>query len=249
MAFGMRKAAVIGAGFGGLALAIRLQSAGVETTIVEARDKPGGRAYVWERDGFTFDAGPTVITDPACLAELWRLSGRDMAEDVELMPVSPFYRLRWPDGTSFDYSNDDAQLTRAIAALNPADVDGYRRFLAYSDAVYEEGYRKLGHVAFLDFGSMVKAAPALMKNQAWRSVYSIVSSFVEDEHLRQALSFHTLLVGGNPMSTSSIYALIHRLEREGGVWFPRGGTHALIRAMAAHFERLGGIFFIDYAFT
>ncbi|WP_419827395.1 phytoene desaturase [Sphingomonas sp.] len=236
----MRRAAVIGAGFGGLALAIRLQSAGVETTIVEARDKPGGRAYVWERDGFTFDAGPTVITDPACLTELWRLSGRDMAEDVELMPVSPFYRLRWPDGTSFDYSNDDAQLTRAIAALNPADVDGYRRFLTYSDAVYEEGYRKLGHVAFLDFGSMIKAAPALLKNQAWRSVYSIVSSFVEDEHLRQALSFHTLLVGGNPMSTSSIYALIHRLEREGGVWFPRGGTHALVRAMAAQFERLGG---------
>ena len=105
-----KRAAVIGAGFGGLALAIRLQSAGIATTVIEARDKPGGRAYVWERDGFTFDAGPTVITDPPCLKELWALSGHDISEDVELMPVMPFYRLNWPDGVNFDYSNDDASL-------------------------------------------------------------------------------------------------------------------------------------------
>ena len=237
----MKTAAVIGAGFGGLALAIRLQSAGIATVLVEARDKPGGRAYVWEREGFTFDAGPSVITDPNCLAELWRLSGRDIAEDVELLPVDPFYRLSWPDGTSFDYSNDDSALTRQIAALNPEEVSGYRRFLDYAGAVYREGYEKLGHVAFLDFGSMIKAAPDLLKNQAWRSVYSMVSSFVKDPHLRQALSFHTLLVGGNPMTTSAIYALIHKLERDGGVWFPKGGTHALVQAMAAQFERLGGV--------
>ncbi|HEY0270449.1 MAG TPA: phytoene desaturase [Sphingomonas sp.] len=236
----MKTAAVIGAGFGGLALAIRLQSAGIATTLVEGRDKPGGRAYQWQRDGFTFDAGPTVITDPDCLAELWRLSGREIGEDVELLPVSPFYRLMWPDGTAFDYSNDDAALTRQIAALRPEDVAGYRRFLDYSAEVYREGYVKLGAHAFLDFASMVKAAPALMKNQAWRSVYSMVSSFVKDEHLREALSFHTLLVGGNPFTTSAIYALIHKLEKDGGVWFPKGGTHALIRAMVAQFERLGG---------
>jgi phytoene desaturase len=237
----MKTAAVIGAGFGGLALAIRLQSAGVATTLVEARDKPGGRAYAWERDGFTFDAGPTVITDPDCLAQLWRLSGREMAEDIELLPVDPFYRLQWPDGSSFDYTNDDASLARQIAALNPEDVAGYRRFLDYSAAVYEEGYRKLGHVAFLDFASMIKAAPELAKNQAWRSVYAMVSSFVKHPHLREAFSFHSLLVGGNPFSTSAIYTLIHKLERDGGVWFPKGGTHALIRAMVAQFERLGGV--------
>ncbi len=236
----MRSAIVVGAGFGGLALAIRLQSAGVHTTLVEGRDKPGGRAYVWERDGFTFDAGPTVVTDPKCLKELWQLSGRDMADDVELMPVTPFYRLNWVDGTNFDYSNDDAALAREIAKLNPDDVAGYRDFLDYSAGVYREGYLKLGHVAFLDFASMVKAAPALMKHQAWRSVYSIVSGFVKSEKLRQALSFHTLLVGGNPFTASSIYALIHKLERDGGVWFARGGTHALIRGMVTHFERLGG---------
>jgi phytoene dehydrogenase-like protein len=127
-----KRACVIGAGFGGLALAIRLQAAGVATTLVEARDKPGGRAYHWQRDGFTFDAGPTVITDPACLRELWALTGHDMARDVELLPVNPFYRLNWPDGTTFDTSNDHAQLRREIARLDPADLAGYDAFLDYS---------------------------------------------------------------------------------------------------------------------
>jgi len=236
----MKKAAVIGAGFGGLALAIRLQSAGVATTLIEARDRPGGRAYVWERDGFTFDAGPTVITDPACLQELWALTGADMERDVRLLPVSPFYRLNWPDGTNFDYSNDEPALRDEIKKLNPDDVAGYARFLDYAAGVYREGYVKLGAAAFLDFASMIRAAPALAKYQAWRSVYSIVASFVKDDRLRQALSFHTLLVGGNPMSTSSIYALIHKLEKAGGVWFAKGGTHALVKGMVAHFERIGG---------
>ena len=236
----MKTAAVIGSGFGGLALAIRLQAAGIATTIVEARDKPGGRAYYWEKDGFTFDAGPTVITAPEALQELWALSGHDMAEDVELVAVNPFYRLNWADGTNFDYTNDDAVLAREIAKLDPADVEGYARFLDYSRGVYEEGYVKLGSKAFLDFGSMVKAAPALAKYQAWRSVYSIVAGFVKNEKLRQALSFHTLLVGGNPMKTSSIYALIHKLERDGGVWFAKGGTNRLVAGMVRQFERLGG---------
>ena len=236
----MTKAVIIGAGFGGLALAMRLQAEGIETTIVEGRDKPGGRAYVREAQGFTFDAGPTVITDPDCLAQLWRVSGHDMDEDVTLLPVNPFYRLNWPDGTSFDYSNDEMQLRTEIARIEPGDLPGYQRFLDYSAGVYAEGYEKLGHVAFLDFKSMLKAAPDLAKHQAWRSVYSIVSGFMKNEKLREAFSFHSLLVGGNPMTTSAIYALIHKLERDGGVWFARGGTHALVRAMVTHFERLGG---------
>ncbi|MDF8333954.1 phytoene desaturase [Novosphingobium cyanobacteriorum] len=236
----MKRACVIGAGIGGLALAIRLQSGGVATTLVEARDKPGGRAYYWERDGFTFDAGPTVITDPPCLQELWQLSGNDMARDVELMPVMPFYRLNWPDGTNFDYSNDEAGLRAEIAKISPRDVTGYDDFLEYSAGVFEEGYVKLGAVPFLDFASMIKAAPALAKYQAWRSVYSMVSKFVSNEKLREAFSFHTLLVGGNPMSTSAIYALIHKLEKDGGVWWAKGGTNRLIAGMVTHFQRLGG---------
>jgi phytoene desaturase len=235
-----KRACVIGSGFGGLALAIRLQSAGVETTVIEARDKPGGRAYYWEKDGFTFDAGPTVVTDPPCLEELWQLTGHEMAEDVELMKVMPFYRLNWPDGTNFDYSNDDASLHAEIDRVAPGDLTGYLEFLDYSEEVWREGYVKLGHVPFLNIKSMIKAAPALAKNQAWRSVYSMVSKYVKSEKLREALSFHTLLVGGNPMTTSSIYALIHKLEKDGGVWWTRGGTNRLIAGMVRHFERLGG---------
>lgn len=237
----MKRACVIGAGFGGLALAIRLQSSGVETVVVEARDKPGGRAYFWERDGFTFDAGPTVITDPACLKELWELSGHTMADDIELMPVMPFYRLNWPDGVNFDYSNDDAALRAEIARLSPGDLDGYDRFQDYAAAVWHEGYVKLGHVPFLNFSSMIRAAPALARHQAWRSVYAMASHFMKEEKLREAFSFHTLLVGGNPMTTSAIYALIHKLEMDGGVWWARGGTNRLIAAMVTHFERLGGV--------
>lgn len=236
----MKRAAVVGAGIGGLALAIRLQSAGVDTVILEARDKPGGRAYFWERDGFTFDAGPTVITAPDTLEELWQLSGRRMSDDVTLKPVTPFYRLSWPDGTRFDYSNDDHKLAAEIARLEPQDVAGYGRFLEYAANVYEEGYVKLGHVAFQDMMSMVRAAPALAKYGAWRSVYAKVASFIRNEKLRQAFSFHTLLVGGNPMTASAIYALIHQLERKGGVWWAEGGTNKLIAAMVRHFERLGG---------
>jgi phytoene desaturase len=236
----MKRACIIGAGFGGLALAIRLQSSGVATTLVEARDKPGGRAYYWEREGFTFDAGPTVITDPASLRELWALSGRDMADDVDLLPVMPFYRLNWPDGTNFDYSNHKAGLQREIARLSPEDLPGYADFLEYAGAVYQEGYVRLGHVPFLDFTAILRAAPALLRHQAWRSVYSVVASFMKHEKLREAFSFHTLLVGGNPLTTSAIYALIHKLEMDGGVWCAKGGTNRLVAGMVAQFERLGG---------
>ncbi len=235
-----QRAVVIGAGFGGLALAIRLQSAGIQTTLLEKRDKPGGRAYVYQDAGFTFDAGPTVITDPSALEELFALSGRVMSDYVELLPVAPFYRLCWEDAEPFDYANDQDELDRQIAAKNLADVGGYRRFLAYSRAVFEEGYVKLGAVPFLSFRDMIRAGPQLARLEAWRSVYAMVSRFIKDEHLRQAFSFHSLLVGGSPFATSSIYALIHALERKWGVWFPRGGTGELVRGMVKLFEDLGG---------
>ncbi len=235
-----KRAAVIGSGFGGLSLAIRLQSAGFDTTVLEKRDKPGGRAYVYEDQGFTFDGGPTVITDPSALRALFELSGRKMEAYVELLPVDPMYRLCWQNGKVFDYSNDPDRLEDQIRRFNPADVDGYKRFLEYSYNVFQKGYLELGHKPFLNFGSMVKVAPDLMKLQAYRSVYKQVAKFITDEHLRQAFSFHPLLVGGNPFQTSSIYALIHALEREWGVWFARGGTGALIRGLVQLFEDLGG---------
>ncbi len=241
----IRTAAVIGAGFGGLALAIRLQSAGVQTTLFEARDKPGGRAYVWHDQGYTFDAGPTVITDPSALEELFQLSGRRLSDYVELLPVQPFYRLCWEDGSRFDYANDQAALDAQIAARDPRDLQGYRDFLAYAREVFEQGYLRLGSVPFLNFRSMVQAGPQLARLGAWRSVYDVVARFIHDEQLRQAFSFHSLLVGGNPFDTSAIYALIHALEREWGVWFPRGGTGALVQALVRLFQDLGGQLRLD----
>ena len=234
------KAVVIGAGFGGLALAIRLQASGISTTLLEGRDKPGGRAYVYEDQGFTFDAGPTVITDPSALEELFAAAGKRMSDYVEMLPVAPFYRLCWEDGTHFDYANDQEAIDRQIHAMNPDDVAGYRRFLAYSEAVFAEGYLKLGAVPFLSFRDMIAAGPQLAKLEAWKSVYGMVARFIKNDKLRQVFSFHSLLVGGNPFATSSIYTLIHALERKWGVWFPRGGTGALVRGLVKLFEDIGG---------
>jgi phytoene desaturase len=239
------SAAVIGSGFGGLALAVRLQAAGVETTLVDKRDKPGGRAYVYEDQGFTFDGGPTIITAPHSLEELFEAAGRSMSDYVELLPVTPFYRLYWEDGYRFDYSNDMELLDEQIAGKSPDDVDGYHRFIRYTEDVFREGYEKLAHVPFLDFWSMIRVAPQLVRLKAYRSVYDVVSSFVKDPHLRQVFSFHSLLVGGNPFSSSSIYTLIHQLERRWGVFFARGGTGAMVGALVRLFQEMGGTLRLD----
>ena len=239
-----KRVAIIGSGFGGLAAAIRLQAAGVDCVLFEARDKPGGRAYVYEDQGYTFDGGPTVITAPHCLDELFELCGRRREDYVEFLPVTPFYRLHWQDGTQLDYAGGDA-LIRQIRELSPQDEAGYGRFVEYSKEVFDKGYTELAHAPFLRFSDMLKVAPSLARLRADRSVYSTVSRFVKHEKLREALSFHSLLVGGNPFETSSIYTLIHYLERNWGVFFPRGGTGALVRALVQLFRELGGELRLD----
>jgi len=234
------RVAIVGAGFGGLAAAIRLQAAGVETVLFEARDRPGGRAYVYEDGGFTFDAGPTVITAPHCLEELFEVAGETLADHVRLDPVRPFYRLHWSDGTRFDYGGTPESMRAQVTALAPDDLPGFERFMDYSRRVFEAGYEDLVDAAFLRFGDMVRVAPQLARLRADRSVYGAVSRFVKDERLRQALSFHALLIGGNPFETSAIYTLIPFLERKWGVFFPRGGTGALVRGLADLYGRLGG---------
>jgi phytoene desaturase len=234
------RVAVIGSGFGGLAIAIRLQAAGYETVIFEKRDLPGGRAYVYRDNGFTFDAGPTVITAPGCLRELFTLAHRSMDEYVELLPVNPFYRLFWEDGYQFDYSDDLAAIEEQIARKAPQDLAGYRKFLRYSEEVFKEGYEKLAHVPFLNWWSMVSVAPQLIRLEAFRSVYGAVAKYINDPHLRQLFSFHSLLVGGNPFTASSIYTLIHCLERKWGVYFPKGGTGQLVQGLARLYKDLGG---------
>lgn len=231
---------MVGSGFGGLAAAVRLQTAGFETTVFEARDRPGGRAYVYEQDGFIFDGGPTVITAPHVFEELFNEAGRTLEDYVELLRVKPFYRLHWEDGARFDYDGDTDSMVAQIEARDSADAAGYLAFTEYARQVFQAGYSDLAATPFLRFSDMVRAAPDLIRLRADRSVYATVSRFVRDQHTREALSFHSLLVGGNPFETSSIYTLIHHLEREWGVFFPRGGTGALVRAVVRLFQELGG---------
>jgi len=234
------KVAVIGSGFGGLAVAIRLQAAGFDVVIFEKRDQPGGRAYVYRDQGFIFDAGPTVITAPELLSELFSLAGKSLDRYVDMVPVQPFYRLFWEDGYQFDYSDDVEAIEKQIASKSPRDMEGYRNFLRYSEEVFKQGYENLAHVPFLNWWSMASVVPQLVRLEAYRSVFSMVSKFIQDPHLRQLFSFHSLLVGGNPFTTTSIYTLIHCLERKWGVFFPKGGTGALVQGLVRLFQELGG---------
>ncbi|MGJ7506211.1 phytoene desaturase [Variovorax sp. GT1P44] len=234
------RAIVIGSGFGGLAAAIRLGARGYRVTVLEKLDAPGGRAYVYRQDGFTFDAGPTVITAPFLFEELWALCGRRMADDVELRPVSPFYRIRFDDGTTFDYSGDAAAMRAEVARLAPADVAGYERFLAASEAIYKVGFEQLGHVPFSSWGDMARALPDLIRLEGYRTVHSLACKHVRDPRLRVVLTFQSLLVGGNPFATTSVYCLIAFLERRWGVHFAMGGTGSLVKGLVKLIEGQGG---------
>jgi len=230
---------VIGSGFGGLSAAIRLQAQGHTVTIVEKHDKPGGRAYVYEQDGFTFDGGPTIITAPWLIDELFTLSGRHTEDYVRLVPVDPFYNVRFDDGSVFRYDGEREHVLAEIRKFNPADVDGYLRFAAGGDDIFETGFG-LSDKPFSHLADMCRVLPDLVRLRADRSVAAYVNRFISDDRLRQVFSFHPLLVGGNPFQTTSIYTLIHTLEQRWGVWFAMGGTGALVRALATLFAELGG---------
>jgi len=224
-------AVVIGAGFGGLAAAIRLGARGYRVTLLEKLDAPGGRASVFHQDGFTFDAGPTILTAPFLLEELWRLCGREIADDVTLKPVSPFYRIHFHDGTTFNCTGDPNAMREEVRRLSPTDVDGYERFMRLSETTCRIGFEELGSVPFGSLTDMARVAPDLVRFGGHRSVYSVVSKFIKDERLRIVFSFHPLLIGGNPFSASAIYTLIPYLERQWGVHFAMGGTGAVVRGL------------------
>ncbi|MDU6748696.1 MAG: phytoene desaturase, partial [Bradyrhizobium sp.] len=192
------------------------------------------------QDGFTFDAGPTIVTAPFLFEELWQLCGRRMSDDVTLKPISPFYRIRFDDGTVFDCSADPAAMRAEVARISPGDVEGYERFMKASEAIFKKGFEELGDVPFLSLLDMARIAPAMIKLQSFRSVYGLVSHYVRDERLRVILSFHPLLIGGNPFTTTSIYCLIAYLERRWGVHFAMGGTGALVAGLVDLIEGQGG---------
>ncbi len=228
---GQPLAVVIGSGFGGLAAAIRLSVRGYAVQVLEKLDAPGGRAYVHSQDGFTFDAGPTIITAPFLLEELWTLCGRTFSDDIDLRPMAPFYRIRFHDSTHFDYSGDEEAMLEEVARFEPADVAGYMRFVEDAERCKKLGFEGLGSVAFDSLGDLIRAIPAFARMGAWRSIYSLVAKHFKNEKLRTVMSFHPLLIGGNPFSVTCAYALINSLERTWGVHSAMGGTGAIVRGM------------------
>jgi phytoene desaturase len=236
-----RHAVVIGSGFGGLAAAIRLGARGYRVTVLEKLDAAGGRAYVHRQDGFTFDAGPTIVTAPFLLEELWALCGRRLSDDIDLRPVSPFYRIRFHDGRTFDYSGDPAAMRDEVARFSPADVAGYDRFMRASEAIYRVGFEQLGDVPFDSLVDMIRIAPQMVRLESYRTVSGLVGKYVKDPRLRVALSFHPLLIGGNPFRASSIYSLIAFLERRWGVHFAMGGTGEIVKGLVRLIEGQGGV--------
>ena len=233
------RVVVIGSGFGGLAAAIRLQQQGHTVTIVEKRDKAGGRAYVYEQEGFVFDGGPTILTAPWLIRELFERSGRRIDDYVRLVPIDPFYNIRFDDGSVFRYNGDRAAVVEQVRRFNPADVAGYLRFAEATEAIFDAGMALID-TPFDRITDMLKVVPDLVRLRADRSVASFVNRYISDERLRQVFSFHPLLVGGNPFQSTSIYALIHTLEQQWGVWFAMGGTGALVNALVGLFVEEGG---------
>jgi len=233
------RISIIGGGFGGLAAAIRLAASGYPVDLFEARDQLGGRAYVYRKDGFTFDGGPTVITAPFLFDDLFSLAGRRREDYVEFVPLDPFYRIFNHEGKWLDYNDDPDFIADQIRRWNPDDIDGYDRFIRSTQAIFQKGFVELADRPFLHFTDMLRVAPELVRLQSYKSVYRYVSQYVKDDFLRRCFSFHPLLVGGNPFQTTSIYALIHYLEREWGVHYAMGGTGALVDALATLARELG----------
>lgn len=262
-----KTAVVIGSGIGGLACAIRLQSLGFATTVVEKLDDAGGRAYVRREQGFTFDMGPTVLTVPHFIEELFALErGNGMLDAPDfppevltspritsgisggvhtsryctIVPVLPFYRIYFDDGTWFDYDGDPASVRAQIARLAPEDLDGYARFHDAAQAIFQRGFLELGYTYFGNVGAMVRVVPDLLRLGAVQPLFSLVKKYFKSDKMRQVFSFEPLLVGGNPMNVPAIYAMIHFVEKTWGVHYAMGGTGALIAGLVRKFEELGG---------
>ena len=263
-----KSAIVIGSGIGGIACAMRLQSLGFSTRIVEALDAPGGRAYVRKADGFTFDMGPTVLTVPHFIEELFSLEvdqanlgqpdfpaeildenrrilsgnsgGPNTSRYVDIVPILPFYRIYFDDGTYFDYDADPVRMREQIARLAPEDLEGYEKFHEAARAIFKRGFLELGYTYFGSLGSMLSVVPDLLKLGAVRPLFSFTRKYFKSDKMRQVFSFEPLLVGGNPLKVPAIYAMIHFVEKTWGIHFAMGGTGALVNALIRKFEDMGG---------
>lgn len=233
------RAVVIGAGFGGLAAAVRLGARGYDVTVLEQLDAPGGRAYVFREQGFTFDAGPTIITAPYLLEELWALCGKRLQDHVDIRPIDPFYKIRFDDGSEFTYTKDVEAMRDEVTRFEPSDVPGFDRYLLESERIYKVAFEELVDQPFHALSTFIKSAPDLIRLGGYQTVYQKVSKFFKNDHLRMVFSFHPLLIGGNPFRTTSYYCLIAHLERKYGVHFAMGGTNAVVRGLVDLIEGQG----------
>lgn len=235
-----KKIIIIGSGFGGLATASRLLSEGYEVELFEKRDKAGGRAYVYEKNGFTFDGGPTVITAPFLFDEIFKKAGKKRQDYIEFVPCDPFYRIFDAEGEKFDYNGNHDFVLSEIERWNPNDKQGYTDFLRTTEAIFNKGFVELADQPFHNLWDMIKVVPDLVRLQSYKSVYRYVTQFIDNDFLRRVFSFHPLLVGGNPFDTTSIYAMIHYLERKWGVHYALGGTGTIVQALTQLIEEQGG---------
>ncbi len=240
-----RPVIVVGSGIGGLAAAIRARARGYEVVVLEALPEAGGRARVFERDGFSFDAGPTVITAPYLFDELFELVGKDSRDYYELVPVDPFYRIDYADGSVFDYVGDEDRLLEQIRQFNPKDVDGYKKLAEHSKRIFSVGYEELADVPFNTVGDMLRVVPDMARLENYRTVYGLVAKYIKDDRLRQAFTFQPLLIGGNPFRATSIYLLIHWLERKWGVHYAIGGTTSIVQGLVKLAQEIGIEFHFD----
>jgi phytoene desaturase len=233
-------AIVIGAGIGGLASAMRLGAKGYRVTVIDRLDMPGGRGSAIHEGGHRFDLGPTIVTVPQGLRDLWSACGRDFDRDVTLVPMDPFYEIRWPDGSKFTMRGDKAAMAAEVARLSPSDSAGYARFLKDAEARYQFGFENLGRRPMHQLWELIKVLPTFAWYRADRSIYAHAARRVKDERLRMALSFHPLFIGGDPFHVTSMYALVSHLEAEFGVHYAMGGVAAIAAAMARVIEGQGG---------
>ena len=225
------KSIVIGSGFGGIAAALRLRAKNHDVTLIEKQKDLGGRARVFKKNGFTFDGGPTVITAPYLINELFELFNKNPKEYIEIIPLKTWYRFIFEDGMKFDYSGNEDEMKMQIEKVNKEDVKGYENLVKFTKKIFDKGFLELSDVPFDKPLFMMKQLPALINLKSYKSVYSLVSSYIKNEKLRRLLSMHPLLVGGNPFTTTSIYGLILYLEKKWGIHYSMGGTGNIIKGL------------------
>lgn len=241
-----KRAVVVGSGFGGLAIAARLQAAGLQVTLLEKREKIGGRAYQLIDDGYVFDMGPSLITAPYIIDSIFRAGGRSLTDYVDLVPLDPYYRIYFHDGTRIDYTGDIEEMKAQMARFDVGDAANLEAFLADVRPIYDTVIGdRLGSKPFDTVGAMMRFLPQMARMKAYVPVTRFVNRWFKDFRHRFIFSFHPLFVGGNPFKTPSIYLMIPFLEREGGVWFTRGGMYSVVDAMGRLFTELGGTILTD----